>query len=54
MPTLTNWVEALGITDKKRVALVKRLDREIPNILTSLGMKAVPNINPLSVSEKNR
>ena len=52
MPTLTNWAETLGISDEKRVALVKKLDTEIPAILSSLGMKAVPNINPLSVTKK--
>ena len=47
MPTLVNWSDALGITDEKRVGLVHRLDREIPEILTALGMKAVTNVNPL-------
>jgi len=48
MPTLVNWSDTLGITDKKRVGLVHQLDEEIPAILTSLGMKAVPNVNPLT------
>jgi len=47
MPTLANWSDTLGITDKKRVGLVQKLDREIPEILTELGMKVMPNINPL-------
>ena len=47
MPTLQNWSDTLDITDKKRVGLVQQLDKEIPAILTSMGMKAVPNENPL-------
>jgi len=48
MPTLQNWSDTLNITDEKRVGLVHKLDKEIPAILTSLGMKAVPNENPLT------
>jgi len=48
MPTLINLSDALGITDEKRVGLVHRLDKEIPEILTALGMKAVENVNPLT------
>jgi len=48
MPTLQNWSDTLDITDEKRVGLVHQLDKEIPSILTSLGMKAVPNENPLT------
>lgn len=51
MPTLVNWSDTLGITDKKRVGLVHRLDKEIPEILTALGMKAVPNVNPLTADK---
>ena len=47
MLRLQNWSDTLNITDEKRVALVKKLDIEIPEILTSLGMKAVSNVNPL-------
>ena len=48
MPTLANWSDTLGIIDEKRVGLVAQLDKEIPEILTSLGMKAMPNVNPLT------
>ena len=49
MPTLVNWSDTLGITDEKRVGLVHKLDKEIPEILTALGMKVMPNVNPLTV-----
>ena len=48
MPTLQNWSDTLDITDEKRVGLVHQLDKEIPSILTTLGMKSVPNENPLT------
>jgi hypothetical protein len=48
MPALVNWSDTLGITDEKRVGLVHKLDKEIPEILTALGMKAVTNVNPLT------
>jgi hypothetical protein len=48
MPTLQNWSDTLDITEGKRVKLVHQLDTEIPAILTSLGMTAVPNENPLT------
>ncbi len=51
MPTLVNWSDTLGITDEKRVGLVHKLDKEIPEILTALGMKAVPNVNPLAATQ---
>jgi len=47
MPTLKNWSDTLNITDKKRVDLIDKLDKEIVEILIKLGMKAIPNINPL-------
>jgi len=47
MPRLHNWSDTLNITDKKRLHLVKKLDTEIPDILTALGMKEIPNGNPL-------
>ncbi len=50
MPTLVNWSDTLGITDEKRVGLVHKLDKEIPEILTALGMKVMPNVNPLTVA----
>ena len=46
MYRLHNWTDTLGITDEKRVKLVERLDKEIPELLSSLGMKVIPNINP--------
>jgi uncharacterized protein (DUF302 family) len=47
MYRLHNWSDALNITDKTRLDLIDKLDTEIPKILTSLGMKSVPNVNPL-------
>jgi len=54
MPTLVNWSDTLGIADEKRVGLVHKLDKEIPEILTALGMKAMPNVNPLTVKEEKK
>ncbi len=50
MIRLQNWTDTLNLTDEKRVDMVKRLDEEIPSILTKLGMKAIPNVNPLATS----
>lgn len=44
---LHNWSETLNIKDTNHLNLVEKLDTEIPTILTSLGMTAIPNINPL-------
>ncbi len=46
MPKLVNIMDTLGVKDASRVALVKKLDREIPEILTAFGMKSVTNVNP--------
>ena len=54
MPTLVNWSDTLGITDEKRVGLVHKLDKEIPEVLTALGMKAMPNVNPLTVKVEKK
>jgi len=48
MPKLVNVKDGLQIKDPKRIALIEKLDREIPEILTAFGMKAVTNVNPLS------
>ena len=50
MIRLENWTDTLNLTDEKRVDMVKNLDEEIPSILTKLGMKAIPNVNPLATS----
>ncbi len=42
-----NWSTTLNITDEKRVRLVNKLDKEIPEILTAYGMKAIENTNTL-------
>ena len=47
MPKLINIMDTLGVNETSRVALVDKLDREIPEILTAFGMKAVENVNPL-------
>ena len=49
---LHNWSDTLNITDKKRLALVEKLDTEIPSILTHLGMKSIANVNPLTLLSK--
>lgn len=49
---LHNWSDTLDITDKKRLALVEQLDREIPEILSEFGMTAVSNVNPLKETPK--
>ena len=48
MPTLANWGATLKIDDPKRAEFIKKLDKEIPALLESLGAKAVPNVNPLT------
>ena len=49
---LHNWSDTLEITDKQRLGLVEQLDREIPEILTTFGMTAVSNVNPLTQTPK--
>jgi len=44
-----NWSDTLGITDEKRLTLIEKRDKEIPEILSSLGMTATANINPLTL-----
>jgi hypothetical protein len=52
MPKLINIIDTLGVKEASRVALVDKLDREIPEILTAFGMKAVENVNPLKETPK--
>lgn len=52
MPKLINIMDTLDVKDPRRVALVEKLDREIPEILTAFGMKAVENVNPLNETPK--
>jgi len=47
MPRLANWAATLGIKDENRLALVKQLDSEIPEIMKSLGAHEVENVNPM-------
>jgi len=54
MPKLVNVMDTLHIKDKSRVELIKKLDREIPEILTEFGMKAVENVNPLVETPKEK
>lgn len=49
---LHNWSDTLEITDKQRLGLVEQLDKEIPEILTTFGMTAVSNVNPLTQTPK--
>ncbi|MEA3434110.1 MAG: hypothetical protein U9R13_05965 [Campylobacterota bacterium] len=48
MPTLANWGATLKIDDPKRAEFIKKLDKEIPALLESLGAKPVANVNPLT------
>ena len=48
MPTLANWGATLKIDDPKRAEFIKKLDKEIPALLESLGAKSVSNVNPLT------
>ena len=52
MPKLINIIDTLGVKEPSRVALVNKLDKEIPEILTTFGMKAVENVNPLKETPK--
>jgi len=52
MPKLINIMDTLEIKDEARIALVKKLDNEIPKILTTFGMKAVENVNPFVETPK--
>lgn len=47
MPRLANWAATLGIEDENRLTLVKQLDKEIPEIMVSLGAREVENVNPM-------
>jgi hypothetical protein len=47
MPTLNAWAAALGITNKKQLEKFNELDKEIPELIHSLGGVDVPNVNPL-------
>ncbi|MEY3091137.1 MAG: hypothetical protein RL113_1453, partial [Pseudomonadota bacterium] len=47
MLKLDNWTTTLNITDERRVNLAKKLDTEIPEILTAFGMQQTSNTNPL-------
>ncbi|MBU1668134.1 hypothetical protein KKC13_06915 [bacterium] len=52
MPKLVNILDTLELKEPSRVALVNKLDKEIPEILTEFGMKAVENVNPLKETPK--
>ena len=52
MPRLANWAAALGIEDEKRLQLVHQLDKEIPQIMISLGAREVENVNPMKEAPK--
>ena len=51
MYRLHNWSDALGIEDATRVALVEKLDKELPEILIALGAKQMKNVNTLTASK---
>ncbi len=47
MPKLANWKATLGLNDKVRSDFVAKLDREIPEIMHSLGAEDIENTNPM-------
>jgi len=47
MYRLQNWTDTLNITDERRVTLAQKLDKEIPALLTSIGLTAINNVNTL-------
>ena len=49
MYRLHNWSDSLGIDDPTRVALVEKLDKELPQILIALGAKPMENVNTLTL-----
>ena len=51
MYRLHNWSDSLGIDDPARVALVEKLDKEIPQILIALGATPMENVNTLTLSK---
>ncbi len=48
MPTLNTWGKLLGIKDETKQKIMDKLDKEIPEIMVSLGAKEVDNGNPLA------
>ena len=53
MPRLQIWSDLLEIKDEKRLKLIEKYDREIPEILKEYGMKLIPNTNPLGSEPTN-
>ena len=51
MPKLINIMDTLGVKESSRVALVNKLDKEIPEILTAFGMTAVKDEVLVKVSD---
>ncbi len=49
MYRLHNWSDSLGIEDANRVSLVEKLDKELPQILITLGAKPMKNVNTLTL-----
>lgn len=47
MPRLETWAKAIGLSDAERLSLIKRIDKEIPEIISSLGGHETNNQNPL-------
>jgi len=52
MPKLANVKNTLDIKDPKRIGWMNKLDIEIPQILTTMDMQAVENVNPLKETPK--
>lgn len=47
MPRLHSWAAALGLNDAERLRLIRHIDKEIPEIIGSLGGYAISDDNPL-------
>ncbi len=51
MPRLANWAATLGIVEPGKVALVEQLDKEIPEIMVSLGAKDIGSTSATKKAE---
>ncbi len=52
MPRLDNWAKAISIKDPKRLELIAQLDKEIPEIMVSLGAKVLNGSSKNAASTK--
>lgn len=52
MPKMENIMDTLGIKESSRVALIQKLDKEIPKIFIEFGMKSVGEHTPTEKKKK--